>query len=155
MQYSLSQNDGYSTNIPQGTDAKTYTVYYKVTGDDYYSDVAAQSIEVTIAAQREETPSASIDYHSETLTGLTAGASYFITPTGGTTVTVAASGSGTIDIQESWYGKTLSIVKVVRDSDYSDSEAQSLPIPARPNRPAADAHQDGKQHYHHQQLLRL
>ena len=288
MQYSLSQDSGYSTDIPTGTDAKTYTVYYKVVGDDCYNDVAAQSVSVTInpksitgatvtlgasltytgsqqtqtvnsvtidgltaaytvsnntgtdagdysltvtgsgnftgdqqaqftiakasnsitdltcanivfgetpspsatatfgtvtyaysqqesgtyeawntsnakgtwyvkasvedadnyngaeqiisfqvTAQREATPNAGIDFRSETLIGLTAGASYSITPTGGTAVTVTASENGTIDIQEGWYGKTLSIIKVARNGDYSDSEAQSLSIPARPNRPTA------------------
>lgn len=51
MQYSLSQDSGYSPNIPQGTDAKTYTVYYKVVGNDCYNDVAAQSVSATITSK--------------------------------------------------------------------------------------------------------
>jgi hypothetical protein len=39
----------YSTDIPQGTDAKEYTVYYKVEGDANHNDVAAASLKVTIA----------------------------------------------------------------------------------------------------------
>ena len=48
MQYSLD-NETYSTNIPTGTEAKKYTVYYKVVGGTNYEDVTAASIEVTIS----------------------------------------------------------------------------------------------------------
>lgn len=48
MQYSLEQNGDYSTAIPKGTEAGSYTVWYKVVGDDNYNDVAAQSVTVTI-----------------------------------------------------------------------------------------------------------
>ena len=48
MQYSLDQNGSYSTTIPTGTEAKEYTVWYKVVGDDNYNDVEANSIRVTI-----------------------------------------------------------------------------------------------------------
>ena len=49
MQYSLD-NETWSTDIPTATDEGTYTVYYKVVGNDNYNDVAAASIEVTIGA---------------------------------------------------------------------------------------------------------
>ena len=47
----LYSTDGtnYSETAPTATNAGTYTVYYKVTGDANHSDVAAASIEVTIA----------------------------------------------------------------------------------------------------------
>lgn len=45
MQYS-TDGTAYSANIPQGTDVKTYTVYYKVVGDTNYKDVAAQTLTV-------------------------------------------------------------------------------------------------------------
>ena len=48
MQYS-TDNQTWSTTIPQGTDAGKYTVYYKVVGDENHSDTAVDSIEVTIA----------------------------------------------------------------------------------------------------------
>ena len=90
MQYSLSQNDGYSTNIPQGIEAKTYTVYYKVAGDDYYSDVAAQSVNATISPK-----------------AITGTVSITGTPTMGETLTASNSASGeTVSYQ--WYrGNTL------------------------------------------------
>ena len=50
MQYSLdNDNETYSTSIPTGTEAKEYTVYYKVVGGTNYEDVAAASIKVTIS----------------------------------------------------------------------------------------------------------
>lgn len=48
LQYSLD-NVNYSTAIPTGKDAKTYTVYYKVVGDANHNDVAAKSVTVTIS----------------------------------------------------------------------------------------------------------
>ena len=49
MQYSLTSGSGYSTAIPTATNANTYTVYYKVVGNDDYADVAESSVSVTIA----------------------------------------------------------------------------------------------------------
>ena len=47
VQYSLD-NSSWSTDIPTGTDAKTYTVYYMVKGDSTHSDSAVASISATI-----------------------------------------------------------------------------------------------------------
>ncbi len=50
LKYSTDETGVYSTTIPQGTEAKTYTVWYKVEGDDNYNDVPATSIgTITIA----------------------------------------------------------------------------------------------------------
>ena len=43
LQYSLD-NSNYSTTIPSGTNAVSYTIYYKVVGDSNVNDVAAASI---------------------------------------------------------------------------------------------------------------
>jgi hypothetical protein len=48
IQYSLDGNT-YAESIPQGTDAKEYTVYYKVVADANHQDVAAATVKVTIA----------------------------------------------------------------------------------------------------------
>ena len=48
MQYSLTENGTYSQNIPTGTDAGTYTVYYKVVGDKNHNDTAPASVTVRI-----------------------------------------------------------------------------------------------------------
>ena len=68
MQYSLTENSGYSTDIPTGTNAGKYTVYYKVVGDNNYNDVEAKSVEVTIAkAKNEKVPS--VTPKAETIKG--------------------------------------------------------------------------------------
>lgn len=51
MYYSLDGEE-WTTDIPIGTDASTYTVYYRVLGDEGYSDIEAASLTVTIAARR-------------------------------------------------------------------------------------------------------
>ncbi len=48
MQYSLDGTN-YSTTIPTGTAAGSYTVYYKVVGDENHNDTARASVKVTIA----------------------------------------------------------------------------------------------------------
>ena len=48
MEYSLTSGSSYSTSIPTGTNAGTYTVYYKVTGDANHNDAAEASVGVTI-----------------------------------------------------------------------------------------------------------
>ena len=48
MQYSLD-NKTYSTAIPKGKDAGTYTVYYKVVGNANFADTEAKTLTVTIA----------------------------------------------------------------------------------------------------------
>ena len=49
MQYSTTNSpSGFSTTIPEGTDAGTYTVWYKVVGDANHNDTTAQSVTVTI-----------------------------------------------------------------------------------------------------------
>ncbi len=45
--YSLD-GQNYSADIPTGTDAGTYTIYYKVEGSDNWNAVAAQTIQATI-----------------------------------------------------------------------------------------------------------
>ena len=50
IEYKLGENGTYGTALPTATDASSsYIVYYKVTGDNDYADVAEQSITATIA----------------------------------------------------------------------------------------------------------
>lgn len=80
--------------------------------------------------KRHDTPNIQIDYQKETLTGFDSSTTYTIN---GETVTTAED--DTITIQEGWFGTSISIVKKGSE-DISDSEAQSLVIPARPGAPA-------------------
>ncbi len=47
LEYSLD-NKSYSTKIPTGMIANTYTVYYRVVGDDNYNSISEESLKVTI-----------------------------------------------------------------------------------------------------------
>ena len=68
IQYSLD-GETYSTDIPQGTDAKEYTVYYKVIGDEYHSDIAAVSFKVTISPKNVSSPTITLSETSYTYDG--------------------------------------------------------------------------------------
>ena len=65
MQYSLDGTD-YSTEIPQGTDAKEYTVYYKLVANAGYNDVDPASFKVTIAAKTVSSPTITLSETSYT-----------------------------------------------------------------------------------------
>ena len=49
----------YSTDIPAATDAGTYTVYYKVTGDANYNDVPVVKVDVEIKKAAQDIPNVS------------------------------------------------------------------------------------------------
>ena len=48
IKYSLDQNSGYTENIPTGTNAGKYTVWYKVEDSMNYTGIPTESIEVEI-----------------------------------------------------------------------------------------------------------
>ena len=48
MQYSLTENDTYRQDIPTGTDAGAYTVWYRVIGDENHNDTEPASVAVSI-----------------------------------------------------------------------------------------------------------
>ena len=48
MQYSLTENGTYSQDIPTGTDAGAYTVWYQVIGDENHNNTAPVSVAVRI-----------------------------------------------------------------------------------------------------------
>lgn len=76
LKYSLD-NSSYSTSIPSGTNATSYTVYYKVDGDSNINDIAASSVACSIGKADQAAPTA---------TGATT--------TYNTTATATASGGG-------------------------------------------------------------
>ena len=49
MEYRLGDTGDYSGDVPMATNAGTYTVWYKVVGDDTHDSVAEQSLSVSIA----------------------------------------------------------------------------------------------------------
>ena len=52
MQYSLTENGTYSQNIPTGTDAGEYTVWYRVIGDENHNNTIPASVAVSIGKKR-------------------------------------------------------------------------------------------------------
>ena len=52
MQYSLTENGTYSPDIPTGTDAGAYTVWYRVIGDENHNDTEPASVAVSIGKKR-------------------------------------------------------------------------------------------------------
>lgn len=48
MQYSLTENGTYSQDIPAGTDAGAYTVWYRVIGDENHNNTTPASVAVRI-----------------------------------------------------------------------------------------------------------
>ncbi len=91
------------------------------------------------ALEPEPTPSASIDYENEELTGLTASAGYKING-----ASYSADTTGRIVIESAWFGTTLAIVTTGNGTTTCDSSAQSLGIPARPSAPSAAPELTGK-----------
>ena len=55
MQYSLDGKT-WSDKVPTGTEAKSYTVWYKVVGDANHNDTEAKSVAVTITKKDEPKP---------------------------------------------------------------------------------------------------
>ena len=51
MQYSLTENGTYSQDIPVGTDAGAYTVWYRVIGDENHNDTTPASVAVRIGTK--------------------------------------------------------------------------------------------------------
>ena len=100
MQYSLD-NSTWTTEIPQGNSAGSYTVYYKVVGGTNYNDNAGGTVQVTIAKAQIAKPSA--DSRTFTYTGneqtynVTASDYYTVN---GTTRTDAGSQNVTVALKD-------------------------------------------------------
>jgi|GEM_PF-854736 methionine-rich copper-binding protein CopC len=131
MQYSATGKlTTYSTQIPTGTDAGTYTVYYRVAGDANHNDVDAKSFSVTIA--------------KAAITDVIAPSANTLTYNGEKQALVAAGSANGGEMQYSLTGKTLTYYsvlptgtnaktytvyyKVVADKNHLDVEAQTLTV---------------------------
>lgn len=142
----INANDGKLTNVTTAMEYKkgtagawtdvSGTTLTGLTPDTYYvrtkatlTAFASEAKSVTVATfvpTPEATPTAIIDYAAEQLTGLTPSGSYTVN---GTAVTATADGK--LDINSSWIGTSLSIVKKGNSSTTTDSAAQTLSIPSR------------------------
>lgn len=68
IQYS-SNNSSWSTTIPTGTTAKTYTVYWRIVGNAKYNDKASASISATIAKRKLNIPALTTSAFNNTSIG--------------------------------------------------------------------------------------
>ena len=94
MQYSLTENGTYSQDIPTGTDAGTYTVWYRVIGDANHNDTAPASVPVRIGQKPltiTEVTAASKTYDGTTNAGITSVTFDGVNLNQGTDYTVTAS----------------------------------------------------------------
>lgn len=126
LQYS-TDNSNYSVNIPKGTNAGNYTVYYKVVGDSNINNVNAKSISVSISKanrtvtisgnQTSMTPSQS-NTISVTATGNPASSLISVTSSN----TAVATISGTT-INAVGGGTTTITATVASDTNYNSGSA--------------------------------
>ena len=94
MQYSLTENGTYSQDIPTGTDAGAYTVWYRVIGDANHNDTAPASVAVSIGKKPltiTGVTAASKPYDGTTNAGITSVTFDNVTLNRGTDYTLAAS----------------------------------------------------------------
>ena len=94
MQYSLTENGTYSQNIPTGTNAGTYTVWYRVIGDENHNDTVPASVAVRIGKKPltiTGVTAASKPYDGTTNAGITSVTFDGVNLSRGTDYTVTAS----------------------------------------------------------------
>ena len=94
MQYSLTENGTYSQDIPTGTDAGAYIVWYRVIGDANHNDTAPASVAVRIGKKPltiTGVTAASKPYDGTTNAGISSVTFDNVTLNRGTDYTVAAS----------------------------------------------------------------
>ncbi|ETT61943.1 cell wall/surface repeat protein [Paenibacillus sp. FSL R7-277] len=107
----------------------TYEVRVRLTASSFVSEAHSVTVNAYVPLA-EPTPAAVIDYAAEQLSGLTANGAYTVN---GTAVTATAD--GTLALEQSWLGESLSIVKQGNSTTTVDSAAQVLVIPSRPATP--------------------
>ncbi len=114
-----------------------------VTATDHAGNRAVEVLTIKVK-ETLPMPSASIGYVAETLKGLTADTTYRITvgTDAGSSMTLTTDENGTISLEEDWLGKTLAIVQISGEDAKSDSPAQSLAIPTRPQAPVLGTEQE-------------
>ncbi len=144
-QWQEKTNDSDWRNIDNGTsrvytiDPVSYTMnenkYRCIVTNDLGNTTSGEAI-LTVNTIQMSTPNPGIDYVAETLTGLTAGGVYKITAGGAAEVEIEANPSGEMSIKEEWFGKELLVKAKASDINHSDSAAESISIPNRPDIPS-------------------
>ena len=127
QQYSLD-NENWSGSIPTGTDAGSYTVYYKVVGNHNYTDVDVQSVDVTIDKATPDvtapTAIAGLTYTGSAQTLITAGSAI-----GGTMLYSPDNENWSTNIPTGTAADTYTVYyRIVGDRNYKDVAAASVTV---------------------------
>ncbi len=127
LQYSLD-GESFSTDVPSATNAGEYTVYYRVVGDENHLDVAAQTVNVTIAkAEVALTAPSAIEnliYSGEAQTLVAAGSA-----NGGVVQYSLDGESFSTDVPSATnVGEYTVYYRVVGDENHFDVAAQSVNV---------------------------
>ncbi|GHS92649.1 hypothetical protein AGMMS50276_01020 [Synergistales bacterium] len=136
MEYKLSTAADWTICADSSvTGLKPDTYYVRVAavagGNGNFVGLSATVMIDQFNSTREPTPSVTVNYELEKITGLTAGA-YLIDG-------VSMNVTGDITIDDAWFGTTLSIVKKGDGITTTDSEALNQNIPSRPASPSVTA----------------
>ena len=127
--YSLDENGEYTDTIPTGTAAQSYTVWYKVQGNENYNDTEAASVTAVIGnalAEVTEAPEANtLTYTGQAQALVTAGEA-----TGGDMMyRLGDSGDFSADIPTGTNAGDYSVwYKVVGDENHSDTDPVEVKI---------------------------
>ena len=125
LQYSLDENSGYTEDVPTGTNAGEYTVWYKVEGNNNYDGIEAQSVTITIAKAEPvvTAPKPNTLYYTgepqELVAAGTTSGGELQYSTDNITYSPTIPTATNVDTYTVWY-------KVVGDSNYKDTEVKSV-----------------------------
>ena len=98
--------------------------------DDILAEWKIEFTDKEIVQEKMETPSVSVDYYNEMLTGFDTKGTYTINDR-----TVTVSQDGTLKLSESYYGTDIAIVRKADNSKYTDSDSEIITIPSRREAP--------------------
>ena len=98
--------------------------------DDILAEWKIEFTDKEIVQEKMETPSVSVDYYNEMLTGFDTKGTYTINDR-----TVTVSQDGTLKLSESYYGTDITIVRKADNSKYTDSDSEIITIPSRREAP--------------------
>ncbi len=115
----------------------TGRVRVEITVVDNAGNSGSQTVTVKIKGT-EQTPEAQPDYPAEKLTGLKPGETYLVCLPGGKTVSHKADENGEICIDNSWFGKEISLIKKGDGKNTKNSNPQSIALAARPAAPVLE-----------------
>ena len=128
LEYSLNGED-WSAEQPTATDIDTYTVYYRVTGDDNHNDIDAATLTVEIAPARAivTTAPAAVEglvFTGDELTLITAGEA-----DGGEMQYALADGEFSTELPKATNAGEYTVsYRVVGDETHSDVEAATITV---------------------------